>query len=397
MTTIRAKTPSDTPSAPGAERTSAPDGPLQQALLTGIRPNAVATAAIALAVTVAALFLIWILIRPITILLFGIIIAQALAPFVDRLQQWMSRQIAIALVYITLLGVLSLLGWLIVPALVEQGQDLGERAPALFDTTQNWLIQNGLIDSRITTEELQERLTSQIGRFSSVLVALPATIIGTFFEVLMVLIISVYWLVAGPALRRFTLSLFPRERQGRVNAVLAEMGQTMGGYVRGVAMDASVLAVLAFIGFSIIGVQYALVLALLAGILAVVPIVGPILATIPIVGIALLSSPTTALVALIFWVVLQQIESYVIMPNIMSKQADVPPLLVLLAIFGGGGVGGILGALIAIPLTGALRVFALRVVAPAIRRWTGAVGGEFIGPPLPPPDQMRTKPSQPHG
>lgn len=373
--------------------TEARQEPRIPSLLTGIKPNAAATLAIALAATAIALFLVWVLIRPIAILLFGIIIAQALVPFVDRLQRWMSRQIAIALVYITLLGVLGLLGWLVVPALVEQGQDLGERAPALFDTAQNWLIQNDLIDSRITTDEIQESLTGQVGRFSSVLVALPTTIIGTFFEVLMVLIISIYWLVAGPAPRRFFLSLFPYERQGRANSVVTEMGNTMGGYARGVAMDASVLAILAFIGFSIIGVQYALVLALLAGILAVVPIVGPILATIPIVGIALLSSPTTALVALIFWVVLQQIESYVIMPNIMSKQADVPPLLVLLTIFGGGGVGGVLGTLIAIPLTGALRVFTLRVIAPAIRRWTGAVDNEFVGPPQPPPDRMQANPS----
>jgi predicted PurR-regulated permease PerM len=125
------------------------------------------------------------------------------------------------------------------------------------------------------------------------------------------------------------------------------------------------------------------VLALLAGIGAIVPIVGPILATIPIVGIALLTSPTTALAALIFWVVLQQIETYAIMPNIMSKQADIPPLLVLLAVFAGGGIGGILGALIAIPLSGALRVFILRVIAPGIRRWTGAIDGDLIGPPPP--------------
>lgn len=372
------------PATEAADQRHPQQEPSRHELLTGIKPNAVATVAIGLAATVIMLFLVWILIRPIAILLFGIIIAQALSPFVGRLQQWMSRQIAIALVYVAMLGVFALLGWMIVPALVDQGRDLGDRAPALFETGQTWLIDNGLLDERITTDEIEQQITSRIGQFSDVLIALPGTIVGTLFEVLMVLIISIYWLVAGPGLRRFFLSLFPNNRQGRADAVVTEMGHTMGGYVRGVAMDASILAVLTFIGLSIIGVEYALVLALLAGILAVVPIVGPILATIPIVGIALLSSPTTALVALIFWVVLQQLESYVIMPNVMSNQADIPPLLVLLAVFAGGGIGGILGALISIPLSGALRIFALRVIAPAIRRWTGAIDADLIGPPQPP-------------
>lgn len=369
-----------------AEQTG-PKEPQRQTLLTGIKPNSVATVAIGFAVTLVLLFAIWIFLRPIAILLFGIIIAQALSPLVERLQQKVSRQIAIALVYISMLGVLGLLGWIIVPALVEQGRDLGNRAPALFDNTQSWFIDNGLLDDRITTEEIEAQVTTRIGQFSTQLVSLPVTIIGTLFEVLMVIIISIYWLMAGPGLQRFFLSLFPLERQGRANMVVSEMGHTMGGYVRGVVIDASILAILAFIGLTVIGVEYAIVLALLAGILAIVPIVGPILATIPIVGIALLTSPTTALIALIFWVVLQQIESYVILPSIMSKQADLPPLMVLLAIFAGGGIGGILGALISIPLTGALRVFFLRVVAPAIRRWTGALDSEFVGPPQPPPSQ----------
>jgi predicted PurR-regulated permease PerM len=361
--------------------------PENRSRLAGVTTSAAAMFALAFVAAVAALLVIWLLARPISLVLGGIIIAQALSPLVDRLARWMARSLAIAAVYISLLGLLGLLGWIIVPALVEQGQDLVDRAPSLYEGALAWLTQYEVFDGRLTTDNIQEQVTGQIGQFGSTLVNLPLIIISTLFETLLVVIVSVYWIIAGPTLRSFTLSLFPEERQARVSSVMSEMGQTMGGYVRGIAINSSLLGVVAFIGLSLIGVQYALVLALIAAVLDIVPIIGPIVASVPIVGVALLDSPTTALITLVFWVAVQQLESYVTLPFIMHYQADVPPLLVLLAVFGGESVGGILGALVAIPLAGALRIFVIRVVAPAIRRWTGAIDGDLVGPPQPPPGQ----------
>jgi predicted PurR-regulated permease PerM len=356
----------------------------EPSLLAGIKPNAAATWAIALAIVLVSLFLVWLFARPIALLVAGIIIAQALVPIVDGLARWMKRGIAIAITYISLLVVVGLLGWIIVPPLVSQGQELVDRAPELYERGQEWIEQFDQLNGRITTEELEDRVIDQIGQFGGELVGLPLTIVSVLFDMLLVIVISVYWVIAGPALRRFSLSLFPFERQGKADSVMTEMGQTMGGYVRGVAIDASLVALMAYIGLSIIGVPYALVLALIAGILDIVPIVGPIIATVPIVAVALTVSPTVAIITLIFWIAIQQIESYLLLPYVMHSQAEVPPLMVLLAIFWGGSVGGILGALVAIPVTGALRVFFLRVVAPGIRRWTGAIEEEVHGPPQPP-------------
>jgi putative heme transporter len=142
----------------------------------------------------------------------------------------------------------------------------------------------------------------------------------------------------------------------------------MGGYVRGVAIDGAILAVLVYIGLIILDVRFALVLALIAFLGEIVPVAGPIIASIPAIAIALLDSPTKALAVAAFYLAIQQFESYVLLPNVMQNQAHIPPLLSIIALFAGGTVGNILGALIAIPLTGALRVLVLRAVAPAIRR-----------------------------
>ena len=368
---------------------AAPDRP-GLSVLTGIKPGAAATWAIAFGIVLAALFLIQMFARPIALLVWGIIIAQALVPIIDRLTHFMKRGFAIGIVYVTLLGVVALIGWLVVPTIAGEGSDFVENAPDMYERGQNWLEQNDVLNGRLSTEELEERALEQAGQFGGQLVSLPLTILNTMFDMLLVIVTSIYWIIAGPSLRQFALSMFPFERQGKVDSVLSEMGQTMGGYVRGIAINTTLMFFLVFIGLSLIGVEYALVLALIVAFLSIVPIVGPIIATVPLVGAALLDSVTTGIIVLVFWVILQQIENYVTMPFIMKTQSEIPPLLVLLAIFWGGSVGGILGALVAIPAAGALRVFFLRGIAPAIRRWTGAIDGDVHGPPSPPISQVST-------
>lgn len=136
----------------------------------------------------------------------------------------------------------------------------------------------------------------------------------------------------------------------------------MGGFVRSVFIDGVVIFIIAYVGLLLIGVDYALTLAVLAGSAELIPVLGPILVTVPIVAVALLDSPTTAVIALIFWIGVQQFETHVLSPNVIHSQTDISPLLVIVAALVGSSVGGFLGALVAIPLSGALRVLVVRLV-----------------------------------
>jgi predicted PurR-regulated permease PerM len=127
-----------------------------------------------------------------------------------------------------------------------------------------------------------------------------------------------------------------------------------------------------YVGLVIIGVPFPLVLGVLAGLGELVPIAGPIFASIPAIGLALLDSPLKAGIVMVFYIAIQQLEGHILVPSIVGRQANIPPILAIFAILAGAALGGILGALIAIPIAGALRVLILRVVAPEIRRWTGA-------------------------
>lgn len=323
---------------------------------------------VALAVAIATLVALWLLARPITLILIAIIIAQALAPIVTRLERWIRRGIAVVIVYLALLLVVGGLGWLVIPPLIAEAQTLVTNVPALMDESRTWLDN---LDPA-SASRISAAAESAVDRFSSVLLSLPFTLFSSVIDVVVVVFMSIYWLLATPALFRFALSLFPEEQRPRAGRVLDAMGQTMGGYVRATAINGVIIGVMTYVGLLVIGVEYMLVLAVLSGLGEFLPVIGPILAATPAIAVALLDSPQQAVIVTIFFILLQQLESNLLVPFIMRSQAGVPPLLSLFALLGGSTLGGILGALIAIPIAGALRVLVVRVFAPAEREWSGA-------------------------
>lgn len=360
---LAASAAGEPPRTPGVEDI-ARDGP--NANVAWWRAAAIGAGAIAGAV--ALLAAVWLFARPLALLFAAIAVAQALAPIVARLERGLPRLVAVVSVYLGVVLALSAIAWLAVPGLVAQAQEVARNAPALLtrgrDLANRW---DPIGDGRIV-----DALGAALGRLSEALLALPFVIFSSLAEILLVLFMSAYWLLAAPALHRFVRSLLPPERADRVDAVLSETGRAIGGYVRGEVTSATIVGAITLAGLAVIDVDYALVLALLAFAGELVPVLGPILSGVPAVAVALLESPTQAAIVVAFYVALQQIESNVLLPQIMRRQADVPPLLALAAILAGAGIGSVLGALVAIPLAAALKVAVVRVVAPAIRGWSGA-------------------------
>jgi predicted PurR-regulated permease PerM len=139
-------------------------------------------------------------------------------------------------------------------------------------------------------------------------------------------------------------------------------------------LDALVIGGLVLGGLLLIGLDYPLVLALVAVLGELVPVLGPFISAAPALAIALLTKPEQVLIVLAFYVAVEQVEGHVLTPNLMHRATDIPAILVLFAVLTGGAAGGILGILVAIPLTGALRVLILHVAASAMRQWSGADG-----------------------
>ncbi len=302
--------------------------------------------------------------RPLALLLLAIVLAEALAPFVDWLARRLPRPLAIGVVYLAVLLIFALIGWIVVPGLLAQAQAIVDAAPTMIADARRWIDRFGFVSS----DQIQRLLLARVGQLGGQLVSLPITFFSSAFEIIVVIFLSVYWLIAAPATERFALSLCPAAQREACGDVLRGMGRSMGGYIRGTVLNAVIIGGLAYIGYRVIGLQYPLVLALVAGMLEVVPVLGPILAGGLTTLLALTDSFQKATIVLVFWIALEQLEGHVVTPNVMRSQTDVPQLLVLLGLLIGGSIGGILGALVAIPLAGALHVLVLHALAPALRR-----------------------------
>jgi predicted PurR-regulated permease PerM len=324
--------------------------------------------AAALALGAGILIIIWLTARAIALLLVAIAIAEALEPIVMGLHRWIPRNLAVVLVYTLFLVVLGLIGWLVIPVLVNQLQALSTRAPELIAQARAGLAQW----DQITGGRLAKAITSGADSLSETLITVPMMILSVLVDIALVLFLSIYWLVGAPSLKRFALSLFPLPRREKAGVVMSDMGQAMGGYVRGAAINAVIMGALAWLGLHLIGVNYALVLGVLTMLGEPIPYIGPIVVAIPVVGVALLQSPGMAVLALVLYTVLEQFEGHILTPNIMERQTAVPQTLVIFAIAAGAALGGVLGIVAAIPTAAALHVFALRVVAPMERREVGA-------------------------
>ena len=333
--------------------------------------------AVALALSLALLWLAWMFARPLALLAAAVILANALEPVVDWLMRWMRRTFAIAAIAITAFAAVGIAVAVIAPNAMSQVDDVTQTIPTLIERgrqlAEQWVPLAGGFGESLVEPTRNDTGSDGSGSEGSRVTSLPLAVASSAFEAMLVVFLSLYWLSALPALRAFLISLLPPDRAEETRSILEEIGQTMGGYVRGILIEATLIATIVFFGLWIIGVPYPLALAVLAGIGEFMPYVGPILAAAPAVLLALLESPTHALIVLGFYVGLQLVEGYLLFPLVVGNQSEIPPLLIILGLMAGGAVGGVLGALVAIPLAGALRILILRVVAPAIRRRTGGV------------------------
>jgi predicted PurR-regulated permease PerM len=295
-------------------------------------------------------------------------IAAALAPEVNRLGRWFSRSLSIALVYIALLAVLIAILAVIVPPLVNQAQSFISKAPDLIKqgqqiVNQSPILSNGAISSQFWTE---------IGHLGTMLVVAPLSFLSSSIDIILVVVLSAYWLIVAPGLRRFILSLFPEHRRLHLNQVLEDMAVGMGGYIRGTFIVGVIYGITIYIGLLIIHMNYPLMLGVLAGLMEMVPYVGPFISGGAMVAIGLSQSLSQTLIVLAFAFIMQEIEGHLLVPFVMRAQTDISPLLAVIALFAGATIGGLIGALTAIPLAVALRVIVIYLVAPSIRKRTGA-------------------------
>lgn len=316
--------------------------------------------------------LLWQIAYPLGLIFAAAVIAQGLAPVAHGLSRWLPRPLAVALLYLALLALAVVGAWLFLPTLLAQARLIAAQvpdSPARFQEEIERL-------SPVAVQDIAAAVEDDFRQLTRWLVELPVLLFSAGTTLVLVIFLSLYWLIAQPSLRGWALGLVPEEQRDIARDVLTEVGETVGGYVRGVIISALAVTILTYIGLRLLGLPSPFVLAVLAGLGELIPVLGPFLAAIPAVGVALITGEQSVILVIAFYVGLQQVESNILLPLIMRGQARIPPLLSLVAFLFGAAVGNIFGALIAIPLFGALRVVVDRVLAPAERQVVGVSRAE---------------------
>lgn len=307
------------------------------------------------------------------LVLISAFLAVGLDPAVRRLEAWgLKRGQAVAAIFLSATLLLITFFATIVPSLVEQvakfATDLPEYIQNVAD--ENPRIQSWVEDSQIQQklQEATEKAPSMIGgSFGSVL-GVAGSIVSAIFNGITILVLTIYFVLSLSRIREGSLQLVPASKRDDAKKLADPILEKIGGYIAGQATVAGLAGAISLIFFLVIGLPYPVALALWVTIAALIPLVGATLGAIPAVIVAFFVSTGVGLATLIFYVIYQQIENYVIAPRIMNKAVDVSPAAVLLAALIGGSLLGFVGALMAIPAAASLKLIVQEVVKPKLEK-----------------------------
>jgi predicted PurR-regulated permease PerM len=315
-------------------------------------------------VTVALVWLLYLVRDTLLLIYVAGLLAVGLSPLVGAIEQQrvirrvrLPRWAAILSVYVVLFTVVVLFVMLMVPPLVSQARDFLTVAPDFISRGQRWMIDQGILGQEITIGEAV-RQAPGAGTADAVGTVVSAIwgFVGGVFGIVTILIVAFYLLVDADGIVRTMVRLFPRSERARVRDAFRRAGGKVSAWLAGQLLLGAIIGTTAAIGLWILGVPYFYVLALIAGIGELIPIVGPVLAAIPAVAVGFSEGPATALGVALFFAIQQQVENHVLVPKVMSRQVGISPVLVIMALLIGGSLLGIVGAILAVPTAAILQV-----------------------------------------
>ncbi|XRQ05077.1 AI-2E family transporter [Actinomadura welshii] len=304
----------------------------------------------------------------IVMIVVAMFLAVGLNPAVERLRKiGLPRGAAVAAVF---LGVLLFFAGFVaslVQPITEQVTELRKSIPEYVEQLQNnetlaeWDKRYGLLDraeQAVNSPDFQNSLTDTATGIGKVA-------INGVFQTLTILILTLYFLSSLPQIKTFFYKLAPRSRRARVALLGDEILDRIGGYVAGQFTIAFIAGISSYIFLSILGVDYALALSLIVAVTALIPLVGATIGAVVVGLVAFLTGNTTDLIAVvIFYLVYQQVENYVVYPRVMKRTVDVQPAVTIVAALVGAALLGVVGALLAIPTAAAIALLIREVAMP---------------------------------
>lgn len=288
---------------------------------------------------IAGLWFLYVIQEIILLLFVAFIIMSALRPLVGRLERMgLHRGFTILVLYALLIAGGVLYGSLVFPPLVTETAKLVTFLPDIITKLAPHInISN-------------DTFFTQLAPFGQNVFKVTIGIFSNIISVLTVLVFSFYFLLERDKLTNAFEWLFGKENNKKINRIITKAEERMGGWVRGQFLLMVIVAQFSYIGLALMGISYALPLALIAGVLELFPIIGPNLSAIPAILVGLSISWQTGLMIAILYLIIQQLENNLIVPTVMKRTVGLSPLVSLVALMVGARLAGILGAVLALPM-----------------------------------------------
>ena len=306
------------------------------------------------------------------ILFIAIVMGTVIRPAVAWLNRRGLPQIAgVILVYFLLLALIIGFAFLLFPLIVEQGATISTAVPGYYQSLREWMVNypNQLIvrfgeflPATLPVLKPVQQTGAQMLVFAGQALGYAASSAKVIFMAIATLLLAFHWTLEGPRSIQSLLLLVPKGQRESSRELITSIESKVGSYVAGQAVLCLAIGILALVAYLLIGLPNVLLLALLAGVLEAVPLIGPLLGAIPAAVIALSISPSKLVWVIVATIVIQQVENSLLVPRVMRKAVGVNPFVSLLAIFAFSSFFGIPGALMAIPIAAIIQLLLDRFI-----------------------------------
>jgi predicted PurR-regulated permease PerM len=319
----------------------------------------------AAAVTIILMWALYIVRGPLLLIYVSALFATGLAPLVRVIERQrivalsrrrLPRAAAILVIYGTVIGSLVGLGAAVIPPMVRQSQEFWKRLPDYMDQAQQRLTSWGLLSPDASFKDLLQQAPAGGGDAVNVVIATLWGFVGGIFGVISILLLTFYMLVDSDRVFELFVRLFPRRDRNRVSEISELVAVKISAWLGGQMLLGLIIGTLSAIGFFFMGVPYFFVLAVIAGIGEMIPMVGPLLSAIPAVLVALTVSPGLALGVAGFCWALQLLENNVLVPKVMGETVGLSAVTVIASLIIGSELLGFVGALLAVPTAAIIQV-----------------------------------------
>ena len=305
--------------------------------------------------TLLFLFVAW-KIRGVLIAFFvAYVLMSGFAPLVDWLSKnGVRKNLAAVLTYVLAIGFLAVLLFSVIPPLIEQIREFITKLPTYIDWVTN-NFNSGAVPV-VTSENIANILSSKLDTALANLLTVVRNAFGVFLSFVTIAVFTFYLLLERDRIKKNLFRVLPHLPKEKVTALAHRTEEKLGSWIRGELILMLLVGLATYIGLTILRVDFALPLAVIAGLLEIIPMFGPTIAAIPAVIIAFVQSPILAIAVIALYILVQQLENNFLVPKVMEKAVGLSPLVTIFALSVGGTIFGVIGAAIAVPAAAVVQV-----------------------------------------